>query len=186
MLKKSALSLPISIFVSLLHVGCCIFPLISIAVGSAARFEELTRYKPFFFGLQVLLLVYLGVTLVRFYLGKRLFHSQFENWSYHIAFGIAIAGMILGVFEPFRTEQQVLAQQQFELFRTHRQIQLSVSGKYNSERLKEDITSIKGVKPTSVKINGHSVKATFQSNQVSSAQILKTLKKQGYNIIKID
>ncbi|MCF2493454.1 heavy-metal-associated domain-containing protein, partial [Dyadobacter sp. CY22] len=92
----------------------------------------------------------------------------------------------LGVFEPFRTEQQVLAQQQFELFRTHRQIQLSVSGKYNSERLKEDITSIKGVKPTSVKINGHSVKATFQSNQVSSAQILKTLKKQGYNIIKID
>ena len=182
MLKKSALSLPISIFVSLLHVGCCVFPLISVAIGSASRFEALTRYKPFFFGLQVLLLVYLGVTLVRFYSGKRLFHSQFENWSHHIAFGIAISGMILGLYEPFRTEQQVMAQQQFELFRTHRQIELSVSGKYNSEQLKEDITSIKGVKPTSVRINGSSVKATFQSNQVSSGKILAALQEQGYQV----
>jgi copper chaperone CopZ len=182
MLKKSALSLPISIFVSLLHVGCCIFPLISIAVGSASRFDGMIQYKPLFLGLQVMLLIYLSISLVRFYLGKYFFHSRFENWSYHVAFGIAMAGLIIGLFEPFRTEQQMLAQKQFELFKTHRQIELSVSGKYNSEQLKEDITSIKGVKPKSVKINGTSVKATFQSDQVSSDKILAALRGQGYEV----
>ncbi|WP_149243015.1 heavy-metal-associated domain-containing protein [Dyadobacter sp. 32] len=182
MIKKFVLPVPISLLVSILHVGCCIFPLISIAVGSASRFEGLTRYKPFFLGLQVLLLIYLSITLVRFYLGKHFFHSQFENWSYHVAFGIATAGLFIGLLEPFRTEQQMLAQKQFELFRTHRQIELSVSGKYNSEQLKEDITSINGVKPTSVQINGTYVRATFQSNQVSSDSILAALREQGYEV----
>ncbi len=183
MLKKSALSLPISIFVSLLHVGCCIFPLISIAVGSASRFDGMTRYKPLFLGLQVLLLIYLCVSLVRFYSGRHFFHSQFENWSYHIAFAIAMAGLLIGLFEPFRTEEQKLAQQQFELFRTHRQIELSVSGKYDRQQLKEDLTSIKGIRPASVKINGSYVKASFQSDKVSSLVILAALREQGYKVV---
>lgn len=183
MLKKSALSLPISIFVSLLHVGCCLFPLISIAVGSASHFDGMIRYKPLFLGLQVLLLVYLSMSLIRFYSGKRFFHSRLEHWFHHIAFGIAMAGLIIGLFEPFRTQQQVLAQKQFELFRTHRQIELSVSGKYNSEQLKEDLSSIKGIKPASVKMNGSYVKATFQSDQVSSGKILAALRKQGYKVV---
>jgi len=183
MIKKFALPVPISLFVSILHVGCCLFPLISIAVGSASRFEGMIRYKPLFLGLQVLLLIYFVITLIRFYSGKHFFQSQFENWSYHIAFAIAMAGLLIGLFEPFRTEQQKLAQQQFELFRTHRQIELSVSGKYDRQQLKEDLISIKGIRPASVKINGSYVKASFQSDKVSSVVILAALKEQGYKVV---
>jgi copper chaperone CopZ len=186
MLKRSALSIPISFIMSLLHVGCCLFPWISIAAGSASHFNGLIRYKPLFLVLQILLVIYLSILLVRFYLGKYSFHNRLENWSYHIAFATALAGLIIGVFEPFRSEQQIMAQKQFELFKTHRQIELKVSGEFNSDKFREDIISIKGVKPTSVKISGTSVLATFRSNQVSPVQIVTTLRKQGYKVAIIE
>lgn len=185
MFKKSALPLPLSLLVSLLHVGCCLLPLLSIA-GLASNFDVLIRYKPFFLVLQVLLLIYLSVSLVRFYLGIFSFHGQLEIWSYHIAFAIALAGMVIGVSEPFRSEQQILAERQFQMFRTHRHIKLSVYSGFDAEKFKEDIVSIQGVKPASVKIEGSQVSATFKSDKVSSVQIVYLLQKRGYDVALSD
>ncbi|WP_031529293.1 heavy-metal-associated domain-containing protein [Dyadobacter crusticola] len=182
MLSKSALSLPVSLLVSLLHVGCCLFPVLSIAAGFASNFDILIRYKPLISGIQLVMLIYLGLSLTRFYTGKSPFHSRLEIWSYHVAFAVAFAGFIIGVFEPFRSEQQVMAQRQFELFKTHRRIELAISGQFNGGRLEEDIKSIRGIKAASVKLNGASVSATFKSDQVSSSQIVNALQQRGYAV----
>ena len=180
MLKKITVPVSVSLLVSLLHIGCCLFPLLTIVLGSVSWFGTFALYKPIFTVLQVLMSGYLAIVLARNYLGTAKFHSQLEKYGYLSAFIIAVAGLLIGIFEPFRSENQRIAQQQFEIFKTHRQIELRVGGNFDSEKLKETIIAIEGVRPASVTVGSAVASCTFKSTEVTPGEIVARLESEGY------
>jgi len=175
-------ALPLSVILTGLHISCCIIPLFSVAMVSYTGFANLTEYKPFFTVFQFVSLGYFGARLA----GQRVeflrFHSSSERLSYQIGFMLLAAGCVIAYLEPFKTENQKLAEQHFERFKRHRSVELVLSGAYDREKLQGDIDQINGVHKS--KLVGDSINISFVSGQTTSAEIIGTLERHGYEILR--
>jgi copper chaperone CopZ len=184
MFSKSAATVPVAVFFSFLHVGCCILPLITVTAGSITYLGFFREHKSVFMFIQLVMLAYISVKLLRSYLGKNQFHGAAEKIAYLISLAITFAGLLIGYYEPFKTQDQKIAQQQFEFFKSHRQLEFDLSGSYDHNRLREDILQIYGVKPNRIRIHNKTVAVTFQSDKTSEPEILAALKEKGYIVLK--
>jgi len=181
MFLKSAFSVLVSVLLSLLHVACCILPLFSAIAGTVTYHSFLSQYKTLFAVFQVVIFLYIVVRLVLHYRGRG-FHSNMERIAYHISFFVVGAGLFIGYFEPFQSENQRVAKQQFEFFRTHRRLEIDIQTSNDTLRLKEELLKIRGVKPDRIRFHNASVTLTFNTNKTSRTEILNRLKAQGYDI----
>jgi len=182
MFLKSILGLPLALVASLLHVGCCIFPLIAAAAGTAGNFSAFVQYKPIFLALQLATLFYVGSRLAMHYMRRSSFHSRLEKFSHQAGFLIGIAGLWIGYTEPFKTETQVIAQDQFRFLQAHRKLELAINGQYDAEKLKKDLTAIEGIKPGRIQIRDSAVSVIFRKEKISRSEIIRTLRLKGYQV----
>ena len=111
----------------------------------------------------------------------RSFCNMKDRTIHLISLLIAIGGMAVNHYEPFKSEKQKLAEQQFILFKNHRQLEVNLSGKYDQAALRKDLMNIKGIKSNRISIVNDTLGLTFQSNQVSSEEILRNLRSKGYS-----
>ncbi len=186
MFTRSIFSVPLALFFSFLHIACCILPLLSLAAGSAANLIFLTRYKSVFTSIQLLMFGFILTKLIGGYVKKWPFHGKLEKVSYQISLVIVAAGLLIGYFEPFKTEEQQIARQQFQLFKTHRKMEFTLTGTYDAQQLRKDMEAIGGVKPHKIEIRQQSVALVFRSDQVSGSEILRTLREKGYAVALAD
>ncbi|KAA0992611.1 hypothetical protein [Dyadobacter aurulentus] len=186
MFLKSIFSLPLVLLVSLLHAGCCIFPLVAVAAGAAGNFNAFVQHKPLFLSLQLATLVYVGLRLTLHYIGKSSFHNRVEKFSYQAGFLIGIAGLWIGYTEPFKTETQVIAQDQFRFLQAHRKLELAIDGQYDAEKLKKDLTLMEGIRPGRIQIRDSVVSVIFRKEKISQSEIIRTLRSKGYQIAAIE
>ena len=182
MILKSISSLFVVLLISLAHAGCCLLPVFAVAAGSISYFAGFMQYKSFFTFIQLFVFVYISIRLIRFYWQKEVFHSRLEKVSFQIGFLAAALGLMIGYFEPLKTENQRIAQQQFQFFKSHRHTEFGISGKYDPVKLRSDIMLIKGIKPGRIQIQDTTFSVTFQSELVTQAQILYRLKRKGYEV----
>ena len=182
MFLKSVSSLSLVLILSILHTACCLIPLLAVTANSVAYFSELIQYKPVFTILQIFAVAYIGIRLLKYHRGSISLHSRLSKFALHVSFVIALASLLIGYYEPFKTENQVIAEQQFQFFRAHRQLALDISGNYNASELKEDISGMEGVKPNTVKINHATISLTFQSSKTTKSRILQRLAEKGYQV----
>jgi len=182
MIAKSVFSVPVAILLSVLHAACCILPLLSVAASFTSFLNYFVTYKSVFLVIQLIVLGFIFVKLVRHYLVKNQFHSKMEKISYHISLIITVAGLLIGYFEPFKTENQKIAQQQFAFFKAHRQLRFELSGNYDDQKLRSDLAGMRGVKPNRIRIAKASIEVTYRNDQTSGTEILKKIKEKGYLI----
>lgn len=182
MFSRAIYSFPLSVLISSLHIGCCILPLFSVAVGSSSYFQILNQYKSLITTFQIVLLVYVLVNLYTHYKGIRSIHGRWGLLSNHLSLIIVAAGLWIGYFEPFKSENQRLAQQQFELFQTHRQATLRIPGGFDQTQLREDLLKVKGVKPKRISFDNDAVLLTYSNQLTSRQQIVTYLQKRGYSV----
>jgi len=181
MSRRIFFTLPIAFAATLFHTACCVLPLLSLASTSLPFLDFFVRYKPFFFWFQFAVIFYLIVKITLDQTKIKSFCSLKDRILHSISLVIAIGGMVISYYEPFKGENQKLAEQQFMLFKNHRQLEVNLSGKYDKEALRKDLLDIKGIKSNRILIINDTLALTFQSNQISSQQILKSLKLKGYS-----
>jgi len=183
MILKSISSLFVVVLISIVHAGCCLLPLFAAAAGYLPYFAGLLQYKTALTFIQLSILIYIGIRLFRYYFRKALFHSRLERASYQLGFLISVLSLYLGYFEPFKTENQRIAQQQFQFFKAHRHVEFGIAGKYDSRRLRKDIVLIDGIKADRVQIKDTTFSVTFQTKLISQDKIFNILRQKGYNIV---
>jgi hypothetical protein len=183
---KSVLTLPFSFIISAFHIACCVLPLLAAASYAMSYAEFFVAYKPFFTAFQVAMIAFLLVRLLRYYFLQKAFHSRLENISFHLSLALSLAGFYIGYAEPFQSEKQQIAQQQFAYFKAHRKVELSLSGNFDPKKLKADLAGIQGVKMRGVTVADKSVEVPFQNDLVSKTQILKSLRSKGYDVIVLE
>ncbi|KQS27933.1 hypothetical protein ASG33_16140 [Dyadobacter sp. Leaf189] len=143
-------------------------------------------YKPFFTVFQLAMIAFLAVRLLRYYFLRKSFHSKWENVSFHLSLALSLVGFYIGYAEPFQSEKQQIAQQQFAYFRAHRRISLGLNDDFNPDKLKEDLAAIHGVKVRGLTIKDKSIEVPFQNDLVSKSQILNSLRSKGYNVTVLE
>jgi hypothetical protein len=179
---KSVYSLPISLFFSVLHIGCCLLPLLSATAGSLPYFNILTRYKSLFTVIQLLLLVYFVAVLVKYYMGRKSFHNRTERIVMHLSLIIVVVGLLIGYFEPFKSENQRIAEQQFAFFKNHRRIEITFLNEYDPNGVEQEVRKISGVRAGRVTAAANSVVLTYRSDQTTRKIILEHLENKGYKV----
>ena len=179
---KSVYSLPISLFVSVLHIGCCILPLLSATAGSLPYFNIFTRYKSHFTVIQLLLLVYLFAVLVKYYMGRKSFHNRTERIVMHLSLVIVVLCFLIGYFEPFKPENQRIAEQQFAFYKNHRRIEITFLTEHDPNSVEQAVSKISGVRPGRVTATANSVVLTYRSDQTTRKIILEQLENKGYKV----
>ena len=173
-------TLPLTLLATFLHLSCCLLPLLSIAGTSLPYFDFFTRYKTMLTVFQLLVTMYLLGKIVLDYTHIKPFCDVRERVIHFIGVTIAVAGLTISYYEPFKSEDQQLAEQQFLRFKSHRQLDIAISGDYDREKLLNDLVEIKGVKSNRIQITDGMVALTFQSNKTSRQEILENLRSKGY------
>lgn len=179
---KSVISLPVAALVSLLHVGCCVLPMFTIAAGAAGHFAFFDQYKSVFLCLQLLALAYTSWALLRDRFGKKPFHGKVERIAYQLSFVITAAGLWAGYAEPFKSENQEIAQAQYLFIRQHRNLDLDIRNAFDAENLRKELIAIDGIKPARIRIADTNVQLTFRKDKISGAQIIRLLETRGYRV----
>lgn len=173
-------TLPLTILATFLHLGCCLLPLLSIAGMSLAHFDFFTRYKAMLMVFQLGIAGYLVGKIVLDQTGVKPFCGLKERVIHFISMIVAIVGLTISYYEPFKSENQQLAEQQLLLFKTHRQMNIYIIGDYDYKRLLNDLAEIEGIKSKRIQITDGRVALTFQSNRTSREEILENLRSKGY------
>lgn len=179
---RSTFTLPLTILATFLHLGCCLLPLLSIAGTSLSHFDFFTRYKTMLMVFQLGVAGYLVGRIVLDQAGVKPFCGFRERIIHFVSMIIAMGGLTISYFEPLKSENQQLAEQQFLLFKTHRQMDINIAGDYDRERLLNDLVEIKGVKSNRIQMADGMVALTFQSNRTSRQEILENLRSKGYTV----
>ena len=179
---RSIFTLPVTLLAIFLHLSCCLFPLISIAAISGPYLDVLSSYKSVFIGIQYVVIFYLIIRLVLDKFRLKRFCGIGERVMHFASLAIAFAGLVLSTFEPFKTENQRLAEQRFELFKNHRQLHINLTDRCNYEKLRSDLADIKGVKSNRIKIADNRLLLTFQSNRISRKEIVRILRDKGHEV----
>lgn len=100
--------------------------------------------------------------------------------SYLIGWFIAISGLIINRWEPFKSERQVLAEQQFERFKSQRQLRIDLTGTYKEENLVAELSGIHGIRAGSIGLESGSLTLSYHKEKVSAGEIWAFLKRKGY------
>lgn len=103
-----------------------------------------------------------------------------ETFSYVLGWFIALSGLIINRWEPFKSERQMLAEQQFERFRSHRQLRVELGGSCDGQKLIADLREINGVRDESIDLDASVVSLSYHKEKVSEDEILYVLRKKGY------
>ncbi|PWJ60483.1 hypothetical protein CLV98_101667 [Dyadobacter jejuensis] len=191
MIQKSISTLSAVLVLALAHVGCCLLPLVALASSSIPFFSFLSEYQDVVAFFQLGMLAYLGFHLSRHYTGKERFHSSLERLTYHLGLVFTVLSLVVGHFEPFHTENQRIAQQQFQFFKTHRRTVLGFTGTFDAGSIKKEITLVKGIRscrqvalpeapPTKGSTIGFSI--TYQTEQVSLEQLIEAFRQKGHRV----
>ncbi|ACT95250.1 hypothetical protein Dfer_4047 [Dyadobacter fermentans DSM 18053] len=177
---RSFYSLSFSLIITSLHIACCILPLLSLA--SLPLFDQgfFARNQGLLSVLQWVLFVWLSGRLFVFYFWNKTFHSRMETFSYVLGWFIALSGLIINRWEPFKSERQMLAEQQFERFRSHRQLRVELGGSCDGQKLIADLREINGVRDESIDLDASVVSLSYHKEKVSEDEILDVLRKKGY------
>lgn len=177
---RSFYSLSFSLIVTLLHIGCCLLPLLSLASLPVFNTGFLARHQLLFTVLQWAMFLWLSGRLAGSYFWKRAFHSRMEAASYVIGWLIALSGLIINRWEPFKSEEQILAEQHFERFKSQRHLRVDLTGIYNEEKLLTDLHQINGIRKESIGLDEHVVTLSYHKEKVSAGEIFEVLKRKGY------
>lgn len=103
-----------------------------------------------------------------------------EAMSYVIGLVIALSGLVINRWEPFKSEEQILSEQHFERFKSQRQLRVDLTGTYNEEKLLMDLHRIDGVRRGSISLEAQTVSLSYHKGKVSAGEIFEVLKKKGY------
>lgn len=182
MIIKSISSLSVVVILSFAHVACCLMPLFAIASGSVPYFYALKPYVALFTGMQLFMVLFIGIRLALAFVGRARFHTQLEKVSYQIGMMVAVTAVAIGHFEPFKTENQKIAEQQFQFFKSHRSLHLDIAGSYDSELLRSDISKIRGIRSSRIPDEQNTFSITYQIDLISKAQVLHILRQNGYDV----
>lgn len=124
--------------------------------------------------------LWLSGRLAGFYFWKKGFHSRMQAVSYVIGWFIALSGLVINRWEPFKREEQILAEQHFERFKFQRQLRVDLTGAYNEEKLLADLHQIEGIRKESIGLEKHVVTLSYHKEKVSAGEIFEVLKSKGY------
>ena len=174
-------TIPLAFTATLLHAGCCLLPLFSLASTSLPYLDFFVRYKLFFAWFQLAVMFYLIVKIILDHQKIKPFCNVKDRVIHFVSLLIVITGMLVSYYEPFKNEDQKLAEEQFMFFKNHRQLEINLFGEYDEEVLRKDLESMKGIKSNRILIGNDKLALTFQSNEVSSQEILRNLRLKGYN-----
>ncbi|HEV7379842.1 MAG TPA: hypothetical protein VGN64_08625 [Dyadobacter sp.] len=100
----------------------------------------------------------------------------------HLSLVVVLSGLFIGYAEPFKTENQRLAEAQFRLFQTHRQVTLQIAGDYDQTILRDILCSVNGVKSTRISFDENEVQLAYSSELTSKQEIVSQLKSKGYDV----
>jgi len=173
-------TIPLTFTATLLHAGCCLLPLFSLASTSLTYLDFFVRYKLFFAWFQLAVMFYLIVKIILDHQKIKPFCNVKDRVIHFVSLLIVITGMLVSYYEPFKNENQKLAEEQFMFFKNHRQLEINLFGEYDEEILRKDLENMKGIKSNRILIGNDKLALTFQSNEVSSREILRNLRLKGY------
>lgn len=179
---RSVYSLSFSVVVTLLHISCCLVPLVSIASLSFVNTRFLAEHQMFFQILQWGVLLWLSGRLLAFYIFDKHFHNRTEMISYCLSWLIAATGLAVDYREPFKNENQILAEQHFERFRNHRQLNIRLAVSCDAEQLQGDLACIEGVRKGSVDVKADAVTLSYHKKVVTPDHIYAVLRAKGYAV----
>jgi len=174
-------TIPLVFTATLLHMGCCLLPLFSIIGTSLPYLEFFSRFKSFFTCFQLAVLLYLTVRIMLDQKKVKPFCNMKDRIMHFVSLVIVITGMTISYYEPFKTEDQMLAERQFLLFKNHRQLEVNLFGEYDEEALRKDLENMKGIKSNRISIGNDTLALTFHSDEVSRQEILRNLRLKGYS-----
>ncbi|WP_342084632.1 copper chaperone [Dyadobacter sp. OTU695] len=140
----------------------------------------LARHQTMLTVLQWVVFIALNARLAAFYFWNKNFHSRTETLSYFLGWFIALSGLIISRWEPFKSEEQVLAQQHFERFKSHRQLRIELTHPDNAQELLADLREIEGIRKGSIALEPESVTLSYYKEKVSPEHILAVLKSKGH------
>lgn len=103
-----------------------------------------------------------------------------ETLSYFLGWFIALSGLVINRWEPFKSEERVLAEQHFERFKSQRQLRIDLASRSNVQELLADLREIDGVRKGSIAIESEAVTLSYHKGKVSPEQILEVLKSKGH------
>jgi len=177
---RSVYSLSFSVVVTLLHIGCCVLPLASVASLSILDARFWAEHQMFFQILQYGVMLWLTGRLLAYYIFGKNFHSRTELISYCSGWLIAAAGLLINYHEPFKSENQILAEQHFERFRNHRQLTIRLGVPYDAGVLRDALQGIDGIRKGSVSIGTSAVTLSYHKHLVTPDHIYEALRAKGY------
>lgn len=108
------------------------------------------------------------------------FHSRLEMLSFYGSLVITVGGLVIGYREPFKTEEQILAEQHFERFRQSRQLDIHFLEHSGEQRLRTDLSGIDGIRKSSIKVAMPAVSLSYEKGRTSPDEIYQALKTKGY------
>lgn len=177
-------TLPVVFASTLLHIGCCLLPLFSLIGTSLPYLNFFARYKPVFVWIQLAVMFYLILKFILDLSRIRSFCNTTDRIIHFVSLVIAIGGIVVSNYEPFKNENQKLAEQRFLFFKNHRQLEVNLFGEYDEETLRNDLERMKGIKSNRISIVNDTLTLTFQTNQVSSQEIIRNLRSKGYGLVE--
>lgn len=177
---RSFYSLCFSLIITFLHIGCCILPLLSLASLPIFDTGLLTSHQLLVTVLQWTIFAWLSGRLAAFYFWNREFHGRMETLSYFLGWFIALSGLVINRWEPFKSEEQVLAKQHFERFKSQRQLRIDLASPDNVQELVADLQEIDGVRKGSIALESEAVILSYHKEKVSPERILAVLKSKGH------
>jgi hypothetical protein len=173
-------SLSFSLIITFLHVGCCLLPLLSLASLPVFDAGFLARHQTMLTVLQWGVFIALSARLAALYIFNKNFHGRTEKLSYFLGWSIALTGLIINRWEPFKSDRQILAEQHFERFKSQRQLRIDVVRRDNMQELLADLRGIDGVRKGSIVLEQEAVTLSYHKEKVSPEQILSILKSKGH------
>nr|WP_295934697.1 copper chaperone [uncultured Dyadobacter sp.] len=177
---RSVYSLSFSVVVTLLHIGCCVLPLASVASLSVVNVGFWAEHQMIFQILQYGMALWFTGRLLAFYIFDKNFHSRTELISYCFGWLIAATGILINYNEPFKSENQILAEQHFERFRNLRQLTIRLGVPFDAGMLRDDLRRIDGVRKGSVSIETGAITLSYHKHMVTPDQIYEALRTKGY------
>lgn len=181
MFIKSPGAFLLSLFLTLLHGVCCLGPILSISFIPFFFITGGAAYKLYLTAFQIAFTAFLlGGLGWRFSGGNRRAQGWWEGFFSVAPLLVSLAGLAIAWLEPFKTEQQRLAEQQFIFFKTNRTARIQMTEAYEPEKLRVDLRQVAGVRKVRFQDNGRLVEIHFDTTQSSEALISTELDEKGY------
>lgn len=171
---KSVYSLIVSFLAALLHSLCCLLPLVSVTTVSTSLLAVLTPYKPVLLFVQLLIILFISY---RIFLSRKQKVRRHHYLDYLMII-IAITGLVISWLEPFKTERQLLAERQFEIFKNNRSLTIQLADSLAAELAGKELRQIKGIR--TVRIIDQEIQINYNYGQVKQEEIIEELKSKKF------